>query len=154
MEDFIISETGKIFSKAIKRYAKRDGLSDERVSILLGLYDEGEIDERTGELVRIVRYDVCHDHTPAERVTIMDVLGVKIDLRMYSVIVPPQIKNILEGFEKRFGSRDVEVMVYLNREQFHQEPQDEDDEVAYFAFKSGRVVTKFKLEQVLNLQMT
>jgi len=154
MEDFIISETAKIFSKAIKRYAKRDSISEERVSILLGLYDEGEIEEKSGELVRMVRYDLCHDHTPAERLTIMEVLGVKIDFKMYSVIVPPQIKNILEGFESRFGSRDVEVMVYLNREQFHQSPEDEEDEVAYFAFKSGKVVTKFKLEQVLNLQMT
>lgn len=154
MEDFIISETGKIFSKAIKRYAKRDDMSEDRVSVLLGLYDEGVIDETTGEVVRKVRYDVCHDHTPVERVTIMEVLGVKIDLRMYSVIVPPQIKNILEGFEKSLGSRDVEVMVYLNREQFIQTPQDEDDEVAYFVFKSGKLVSKFKLEQVLNLQMT
>lgn len=154
MEDFIISETSKIFSKAIKRYAKQDGLSEDRVSVLLSLYDEGEVDEKTGEVVRMVRYSICHDHTPVKQVGIMDVLGVKIDFKMYSVIVPPQIKNILENFERQYGSKDVEAMVYLNDERFWKTPEDEEDEVAFFVFKSGKVVTKFKLEQVLNLQMT
>lgn len=154
MEDFIISETSKIFSKAIKRYAKESGVTEDRVSILLGLFDEGEIDEKSGEVVRNVRYSVCLDHSPVKQVGIMEVLGVKIDFKMYSVIVPPQIKNILENFERQYGSRDVEAMVYINDERFWKTPEDEEDEVAFFVFKSGKVVTKFKLEQVLNLQMT
>ena len=35
MEEFIINETKKIFNKAIKRFAKKDGIEQENVSILL-----------------------------------------------------------------------------------------------------------------------
>lgn len=144
MQDFITNETKKIFSKAIKRYAKKDGIEEQNVSILLNLIDEGEIDEK-GELVRSVGYRICHNYTPVKSVSIMDILGVKIDLKMYSVFVPPQIKNILENFESETDSKDIEIGVYLDR--------NDSDEVNYFLFKAGQVVKKFELEQVLNLQI-
>ncbi len=145
MQDFITNETKKIFSKAIKRYAKNDGIEEENVSILLHLFDEGELDEN-GELERKVGYKICHNYTPVKSVSIMEILGVKIDLKMYSVLVPPQIKNILESFETETGSKDVEVGVYLDR--------NDSDEVNYFLFNSGQLVKKFELEQVLKLEVT
>jgi hypothetical protein len=145
MQDFITNETKKIFSKAIKRYAKNDGIEEENVSILLHLFDEGELDEN-GELERKVGYKICHNYTPVKSVSIMQILGVKIDLKMYSVLVPPQIKNILESFETETGSKDVEVGVYLDR--------NDSDEVNYFLFNSGQLVKKFELEQVLKLEVT
>lgn len=80
MQDFITNETKKIFSKAIKRYAKNDGIEEENVSILLHLFDEGELDEN-GELERKVGYKICHNYTPVKSVSIMEILGVKIDLK-------------------------------------------------------------------------
>lgn len=145
MQDFITNETKKIFSKAIQRYAKKDGIAEENVSILLHLFDEGEIGEN-GELERYVGYKICHNYVPVKSATIMEILGVKIDLKMYSVLVPPQIKNILEKFEKETGSKDIEVGVYLDR--------DDSEEVNYFLFSNGQLVKKFELEEVLNLQMT
>ena len=145
MQDFIVNETKKIFNKAIERYAKKDGVEQEKVSILLHLKDEGEIDEN-GELVRDVGYKVCHNYAPVKSVTIMDVLGVMIDLRGYSMLVPPQIKNILKGFEEELSSSDVEVCVFLDRE--------DDDEVIYFLFSNGQLVKKFQLEEVLKLEIT
>lgn len=145
MQEFITNETKKIFSKAIQRYAKKDGISEENVSILLHLFDEGEIGEG-GEVERYVGYKICHNYVPVKSVTIMEILGVKIDLKMYSVLVPPQIKNILEKFEKETGSKDIEVGVYLDR--------DDSDEVNYFLFNNGQLVKKFELEEVLNLQIT
>lgn len=145
MQDFIVGETNKIFSKAIKRYAKQGGIEEEKVSILLYLFDEGEIDDN-GEVIRSVGYRICHNYAPVFSVSIMDILGVKIDLRGYSFLVPPQIKKILEGFESELGSSGVEVCVFLNRE--------ENDEVNYFLFSNSQFVKKFELEQVLNLQIT
>ncbi len=145
MQEFIVSETNKIFSKAIKKYAKKDGIEEEKVSLLLHLFDEGEIGEN-GEVVRSVGYKICHNYAPVFSVSIMDVLGVKIDLRGYSFLVPPQIKKIIEGFEAELSSSDVEVCVFLNRE--------EPDEVNYFLFSNGQFVKKFELEEVLNLQIT
>ena len=143
MEDLIISETNKIFSKAIERQAKKSGMDPLDASILLKLDAEGEVE-----------YWMCENHTPVEKVGILHVLGVKIDLRMYSVIVPPQIKKILEVFETECGSKDVEVMVYLNREQLWQSEEDAEEDLAYLLFVEGGRRKKFKLEQVLNLQMT
>jgi len=145
MQDFITNETKKIFSKAIKRYAKNDGIEEENVSILLHLFDEGEVDEN-GDLVRHVGYKICHNYMPVKSVSIMEILGVKIDLKMYSVFVPPQLKNILENFEAETGSKDIEVGVYLDRE--------DSDEVNYFLFNNGKKVKNFKLEQVLKLEVT
>jgi hypothetical protein len=145
MQEFIINETKKIFNKAIKRYAKKDGVAEENVSVLLHLYDEGEINDE-GELERKVGYKICHNYAPVKSVSIMDILGVLIDMRGYSMLVPPQIKNILLSFESELSSKDVEVCVFLDRE--------DDDEINYFLFSNGQLVKKFQLEEVLKLEMT
>lgn len=144
MKDFITNETKKIFNKAIKRYAKKDDVEEKNVSILLNLIDEGEIDEK-GELLRNVGYRICHNYAPVKSVSIMEILGVKIDLKRYSVLVPPQIKNILENFEYETDSKDIEIGVYLDR--------NDNNEVNYFLFKAGQLVKKFELEEVLKLQI-
>jgi hypothetical protein len=144
MQEFIVNETKKIFNKAIKRNAKTDGIEEANVSILLHLFDEGEV-ESSGEVKRYVGYKICHNYAPVKSVGIMDILGVKIDFKGYSMLVPPQIKNILENFELETGSKDIEVGVYLDRE--------DSNEINYFLFKNGQVVKKFNLEEVLNLQI-
>jgi hypothetical protein len=145
MQEFIINETKKIFNKAIKRYAKKDGVEQEKVSVLLHLYDEGEINGE-GELERNVGYKICHNYAPVKSVSIMDILGVLIDMRGYSMLVPPQIKNILLGFEAELSSKDIEVCIFLDRE--------DEDEINYFLFSNGQLVKKFQLEEVLKLEMT
>ena len=145
MQDFITNETNKIFSKAIKRFAKNDKIEEEKVSLLLHLFDEGEINEK-GELERKVGYKVCQNYAPVKSVRILEILGVKIDLKMYSYIVPPQIKNIIENFETETGSKDIEIGVYLDR--------NDSEEVNYFLFNNGQLVKKFELEQVLKLEVT
>ena len=110
-----------------------------------GKAGDEEIDEN-GELVREVGYKVCHNYAPVKSVTIMEVLGVMIDLRGYSMLVPPQIKNILKGFEDELSSKDIEVCVFLDRE--------DDDEINYFLFSNGQLIKKFQLEEVLKLEIT
>ncbi len=145
MQDFITNETNKIFSKAIKRFAKKDMIEEDKVSLLLHLFDDGEINE-SGDLERKVGYKICHNYAPVKSVGILEILGVKIDLKMYSFVVPPQIKNIIENFEVELSSKDVEIGVYLNR--------DDSDEVNYFLFSNGQLVKKFQLEEVLKLEVT
>ena len=139
MQDFIVSETTKIFSNAIKRFAKDDGLDKKDVSVLLNLVEDTEDGERK------VGYKICHNHTPVKDVNIMQILGRLIDLKGYSILVPPQIKKIIEGFEEELGVGDVEVCVYLDR--------GDDDEVLYFLYKSGELVRKFKLEDVIKIEI-
>lgn len=135
MQEFIVSETNKIFNKAIQKFAKQERLEDNQVSILLSLSKDKE---------KSVEYTICHDFQPNKKVKIMDILGVKIDLRGYSILVPPQIKKILEGFETEQNSSEVEVGVYINPE--------EDDEIVYYLFKEGNMVRKFELADVLKIE--
>ena len=135
MQEFIVSETNKIFNKAIQKFAKQAGLEENQVSILLSLSKDEE---------KSVEYTICHDFQPIKKVKIMDILGVKIDLRGYSILVPPQIKKILEGFEAEQKSSEIEVGVYIKPE--------EDDEIVYFLFKEGNMVRKFELTDVLKIE--
>lgn len=120
----IISKTREIFSKAIKRFAKVDKMDEMDVSILLKL---GEDEERQ------VKYFICHNYVPNREVTIKMVLNVgKIEFGMpLSHLVPPQIKKIIENLETQLDSKDVEVCVYLNKE--------DDEEVRYFVFNQGKL---------------
>lgn len=137
MEEFIINETKKIFNKAIKRFAKKDGIEQENVSILLYL--------KEGEEGREVGYKVCHNHLPQRESKIMEILGVLIDIKGYSMLVPPQIKKILENFELELKAENVEACVYLDRE--------DDDEVRYFLYNNGAFVKEFYLADVLKLEI-
>lgn len=137
MEDFIISETTKTFNKAIKRFGKNEKINPMDVSLLLYLKDEDD-DRKVG-------YKICHYHQPQSDTTIMEILGVMIDFKRFSIIVPPQIRKIIENFEADYQSKNIEVCVYLDRE--------EDDEVIYFLYNDGALVKKFALQDVLKLEM-
>lgn len=137
MEDFIVNETKKIFSKAIKKFSKKDGIDIREVSILLHLQEED------GEM--ITGFKVCHHHLPVRETKMMEILGVLIDLKGYSVLIPPQIKKILENFEIELNSKRVEVCVYLDRE--------DDSEVRYFLYNCGTLSKEFLLQDVLKLEL-
>lgn len=137
MEEFILSETTKIFSKAIKRYSKKDNVLPQMVSILFSLVNKDGENE--------LCYEICHHHHPVKIVSIMDILGVKIDLKGYSLIVPPQIKKILENFCIEQNSDKIEVCVYLDR--------NDDTEVIYFLFDNGQLVKQFELKDVLKIEI-
>ena len=121
MEDFIVSETTTIFNKAIKRFAndvKKDPLD---VSFILRLNGERECE-----------YFICHDYAPFRQTTINEVLNVKFfDTKGYSLLIPPQIKKILEKCESQVGS-PIEIGVYVDRE--------EDDEIRYYLFQDGKII--------------
>lgn len=121
MEDFIVGEATSIFNKAIKRFsndAKKDPLD---VSFILRLNGERECE-----------YLLCHDYAPVRPTTINEVLNVKFfDTKGYTVLLPPQIKKILEKCESQVGS-PIEIGVYIDRE--------EDDEIKYYLFQDGKIL--------------
>ena len=119
MEGLILSETRKIFNKAIKRFAEKDKKEKQDVSILFKLNGNRE-----------VQYMLCYDHKPFKEITIKEILDVRtIDMKGYTILVPPQIKNIIEKLETQKSSKNIEVCVYLNRE--------DDDEIHYFLYQDG-----------------
>jgi hypothetical protein len=142
MEGFIISETNKIFSKAILRFSKKESQDPLQASILLCLSNDEE---------RNVVYKICFEHQVVRECSIMDILGVSIDFKGYSMLVPPQIKKILENFSQELNSTNVEVMVYLGREDGNDD--EDENEVIYFLYDAKRKVKRFKLSEVLKLQI-
>jgi hypothetical protein len=138
MIDIVVSETEKIFCKAIKAFSKKDMLDQTQVSFLLSLT---EVD---GE--NVVKYEVCHEHIPVRETNIKEILGVKnIDFKGYTYFVPPKIKQILEDFSESLKSKDVEVAVYLNREN--------EDKVRYFLYDKTQIINEFHLKDVLKIEI-
>jgi hypothetical protein len=138
MIDIVVSETEKIFCKAIKTFSKKDMLDQTQVSFLLSLT---EVD---GE--NVVKYELCHEHIPVRETNIKEILGVKnIDFKGYTYFVPPKIKQILEDFSESLKSKDVEVAVYLNREN--------EDKVRYFLYDKTQIINEFHLKDVLKIEI-
>jgi hypothetical protein len=131
MEEFILSETRTIFNKAIKRFAKENKRDSLDVSFLLKLTPERE-----------VGYVYCQDHAPLRETNIKEILNVKVfDTKGYTLLVPPQIKNIIENLEARMSSNNIEVCVYLDRE--------DEDEIRYFVYQEGKYVKEVNLLELI-----
>jgi hypothetical protein len=131
MEEFILSETRTIFNKAIKRFAKENKKDSLDVSFLLNLNPERE-----------VGYMYCQDHAPFRETNIKEILNVRaIDMKGYTVLVPPQIKNIIEKLESEIGSKNIEVCVYLDR--------DDEDEIRYFVYQDGKYLKEVNLLELI-----
>ena len=133
MEEFIASETSKIFSKGIKAYAKKYKVEEQDVSILLYM-----------KLGDTVGYQTYVDGNFKEEVTIKDILGVKVmDLKGYSVIAPPYIYNFLVDFVNELGTRSVDITIYLN---------EDGDDVRFFLYKEGVLVREVFIKNLLGIK--
>ena len=131
LEDVIISETQNVFEKAIKRYASENKVTEDRVSILLYLI-EGED-----------AYTLCIDNNPIKEVTIKDILGVKImDMKGYSVILPPHIVSILKKLEDEHKSKIIDVSV-------HFDINGDEDRIRFFLYKEEKVVKEIFLKELI-----
>jgi hypothetical protein len=144
MEEFIISETSKIFSKGIVKYAKKYKADEHDVSILLYIKGEDE-----------VGYLVFVNGEFKEEVTIKDILGVKvIDYKGYSVIAPPYIYRFLINFVEELKTNKVDVTIHLKEEESDEKVIDEDDEsdVNFFLNVEGKLIRRVKLKNLLGFK--
>ncbi len=144
MEDFIISETSKIFSKGIVRYANKYKVNEHEVSILLFIKGEDEV----GYLVYV-------QNEFKEEVTIKDILGVKvIDYKGYSVIAPPYIYRFLVNFVDELKTNKIDVTIILKEEESDERVIDEDDEsdVNFFLNVEGKLIRRVKLKNLLGFK--
>jgi hypothetical protein len=136
MQEFIIDETQKIFCKSIKRYANDLKKENQEISIMLYIKQDGEEEGEVG-------YNICVNNNPVQSVTIKDVLNVKFDIKGYSLIVPPYIKQFLNDFEKQLNSTTIDVCVYLSKE--------DEDECRFFLFNAGKFVNEVYLTELIKI---
>lgn len=132
MEEFIASECAKIFSKALLRYEKQ---YDKKAQLLFSLEDGNPV------------YYLCLDYEAFQQLTIKEILNVKIDLRQYSLLLPPQIQTILSNFSEQYGGQ-AEVLVALKPP----ESEDDDvDDVNYFLFVDDECKQQFNIADVIKM---
>lgn len=127
MKEFIVEEARKIFYKCLTALESKE----ENPSLLLRKNENG------------MRYSVAENFVPKRDISFKDILGVKIDLKGYSLIVPPKMENIIEGFEKEYGTKDIAVGIYKNAE--------DEGEIRLFVFADGNPKREFHLEEVIQI---
>jgi hypothetical protein len=133
MQEFIVEETSKIFTKGIKRFVDKNKVDIHEVSILLYLQKDDE-----------VGYQVYVNGNYSENVTIKDILGVKVvDLKGYSVIAPPYIEKFLVDFRNELKSDKIDVSVYLN---------EDGDDVRFFLYDNGKLIKEVFLKDLLGVK--
>lgn len=104
MIQFIEREFTTITRKAIERYAKGYNTSDSEVQLRFRLDYEGEL-----------TYTMTKGYQKVESVTFLEVLGVRIDFKGYSLIVPAFIKKTLERFVGELGCEIVDAMIFVGK---------------------------------------
>jgi len=133
MQEFIVEETSKIFTKGIKRFVEKNKVDIHEVSILLYLQRDNE-----------VGYQIYVNGNYSENVTIKDILGVKVvDLKGYSVIAPPYIEKFLVNFRNELKSDKIDVSVYLN---------EDGDDVRFFLYDNGKLIKEVFLKDLLGVK--
>ena len=94
MIEFIQSETKKIMYKCCDKYAASVKKSIDDIQLILSLNTEHTANEPN-------KYTICENYVPKKQYTILEVLGVKIDLMRYSQIAPPFIFKSLVRFAEK-----------------------------------------------------
>jgi hypothetical protein len=132
MIDLIQSEFRKIVLKCINRYAKDKALSVDNVQLMLGLNGI----ENT--------YNILENYAKKQELSIMEVLGVKVDFLGYSKLAPPFIAKSLKRFGERLKTSDVEVMCVVGKNEKNKEI------INLYLYKSGEYVETLEFEDLFN----
>jgi hypothetical protein len=102
---FIVSQTRQIMSRAIERYAKERGAQPEAMQLLMKMKDDG------------VGYFLMRDYRLEKELTIMDILGVRVDFKGYSLIAPQFIRQSLERMVGQYNVSAGDLSVIVTRRQ-------------------------------------
>ena len=133
MIDYIISQFSEISKKAIKRYSSSYNTTPQNVQLSFSLAPEGKDDFQ-------VVYRMYNNYKKIEDVTFLNILGTKLDIRGYSFIAPPFIKNTLVRFanELSVGYQNVFVMLFL----------DEENNLMFSLYNLGQHIKNFQIEEL------
>lgn len=129
MVDAIVEKFNEIVYKACERYGKEEGLETNKVQVLFFLDDEGE-----------VAYKILKEYRPWKQVTFLEILNVKIDFKLYSVMVPPFIQNTLIAYSEKLetNAQDLFVMCVVKGE----------NKVGLFLYKDKKPIEEINLEEL------
>jgi hypothetical protein len=134
--EFISSQFREISKKAIIRFSGSYNTTPQNVQIsfsLKSIIEEEKIDYD-------VVYKVYKDYQKVEDVTFLNILGVKIDFKQYSLFAPPFIKKTLVKFANELSAdyQNVFVMLFLT----------EENDLQLSLYNLGQFVKHFELEEL------
>jgi hypothetical protein len=104
MIDFILEKFTEIASNCLERNAKEFNAKKEDMQLVFKLSQDKEE----------VEYLICKEYKTQKVITFLQVLGVKLDFKGYSLFVPKFIKGALERFCKEDSIDADKVKVLLN----------------------------------------
>jgi hypothetical protein len=104
MVDFINDQFTSIVRKCLEKNAKELKVPTQNLSLVFKLDNDGEVE-----------YRIYRDYRFEKVLTFMEVLGVKIDLKGYSLFVPKFIQGSLHRIAQQDGIQksDINIIVFF-----------------------------------------
>jgi len=132
MLEALIAQVIVIFQKAIKKFARKDKIDANDVSFLLKLNEQNELE-----------IQLCHSHIPVRVIEAKDVMGMTLWFSGLGGTIVQYIVQIILTFKSELSEEDVDILVYLNRE--------DDENIDFFLYAKSEFVRQFYLEEVLKV---
>ncbi len=129
MIDFISNEFKKISTKALDRFANELKVDRKDIQVLLKLDKNGD-----------AAYDLMQGYKKVRELTFMNILGVKIDFKGYSLIAPDFIAKSLTQFSSdlEISNSAVSVMIVAKG----------NEDIAMWLYNGGAAVKKIEIEEL------
>jgi hypothetical protein len=134
MKEAIINQVMLTFQKAIKKFAKKSNESPENVSFIFRLSTDAE---------KKVDIFLCLNHEIHSEVASKDIMGMTLNFSGLGGLIMEHIYSIINDFANHYSTRNIEISVYLNRE--------DDELVDFFVYKDGSLEKQFLLQDVLKI---
>jgi hypothetical protein len=133
MVDFILEKFTEIASKCLEKNAKENKTEKKNMQLVFKLGADGETE-----------YVIYKDFAPLKSVTFLQVLGVKLDFKGYSIFVPKFIKGALERFCEEFDMAKEDARVVLN---FH-----DNESMVMWLYNASTYIKQVELESLFDNQ--
>ena len=133
MIDFIMKSFTGITSKCLEKNSKEYKTEKKNMQLVFKLGADGETE-----------YLIYKSYEPQKVVTFLEVLGVRFDIRGYSVFVPKFIKGALERFCEQDNIEKSNVRVVLNF--------DEKDNLLMWLYDSNKFIKQVELENLFETE--
>lgn len=130
MKEVIISETNKVFVKALEKFAKQKDQELKDIQLIISLDENNELN-----------YKYCIKGVFDCNVTLKEILGIKtIDFKGFTLFIPPYLMQIMGKLINEQKSQLVEVVIVYNVVK---------DYCAYFLFCEKKKVREIYLNDLI-----
>lgn len=133
MIDYILEKFTDITSKCLERNAKENDCTKRDMQLVFKLSDSEEAE-----------YLICKHYQPLKVLTFLQVLGVKLDFKGYSLFVPNFIKGALNRFCESDKIAKDKVRILLSF--------DGNDKMVLWLYSGNQYVKQFQLEELFDSQ--